>query len=136
MDESPRELSFEVPSELEHMAPAWERVEALALQQGWQRGERLENLHLAFIEGLTNVILHAHGKDGRPAPIEVFVSKEKIEIHLYDTGPGTEWPDAEPEVPDVLAESGRGIFLIFTLTDESSYQRKADGNLLTIIQCC
>lgn len=46
-------------------------------------------------------------------------------------GPGFDWPDELPEIPDLESESSRGLFLMNSLMDEVSYEKLSDHNIIS-----
>lgn len=66
---------------------------------------------LVFSELVANVVRHA------PGPIRINAEvADDVTLNVHDEGPGF---DPRPELPsDVLAESGRGMFLIARFTKE------------------
>ncbi len=63
--------------------------------------------------------------------VDLLVTNEWVEVRVNDHTAGLDWP-AEGELPPDDSESGRGIFLIQNLTDESRYLRGSGGNCLVL----
>jgi serine/threonine-protein kinase RsbW len=80
----------------------------------------------ALIELASNVMRHAHDGSGVSCVLTIETFPDRIEATLSDTGEPGEVHLAERDMPDVLAESGRGIPLIQALVDELRYDR-TDG---------
>jgi serine/threonine-protein kinase RsbW len=104
-------------------------------RQIWLRCE------LAFAEGFTNVVKHAHkGKPPEvPIDLEVTVSEQSIEIRIWDYG---EPFDLEEKLKQMLRNQdhdrdwGRGLILMYRIADFLTYTRTADnnGNCLLIVK--
>lgn len=90
-------------------------------------GDARESIVLASVEAIANVIKHAHRSDGRVATLEVVSGGANVEIRVFDTGGGDPPAFADAELPDPLAESGRGLFFIRSLTDEARYDVSETG---------
>ena len=67
----------------------------------------------------------------RPIRVDFLVALEWVEVRVTDHSPGFDWPE-QAELPPDDSESGRGLFLIQTLTDESSYLRGRGKNCLAL----
>jgi serine/threonine-protein kinase RsbW len=81
----------------------------------------------ALVELASNVIRHADNGSEITGAITIEILDDQIAATLIDTGEHTQVELTENEMPDVLAESGRGIPLINALVDHFSYDR--DGRL-------
>ena len=70
---------------------------------------------------------------GKPCKLDLLVTvmPEKVMLRMGDTGPGFEWPETT-ELPDETSESGRGLYLIDTLTDARHYVRSKGRNVLEV----
>ncbi|WP_210480120.1 ATP-binding protein [Naasia sp. SYSU D00948] len=82
----------------------------------------------ALIELASNVIRHGDDGDGVVCSVTVDVTEDRIEARLIDSGPRGDIQLSRSELPDELAESGRGIPLITALVDVVRYEHDADGN--------
>lgn len=124
--------TFELPSALHQMAGWWACAEPLLLEQGWgpPDGDVLANLRLAFTEAISNAITHAHQQDGRPLHIVLLVAESAVELRVHDSGAGFDW--SPRDLPEILAERGRGLFLMRTLMDHASYKRRSGDNVLVL----
>jgi anti-sigma regulatory factor (Ser/Thr protein kinase) len=82
---------------------------------------------LIYTELVANVIRHAPG----PIHIVLDLQNEKLWLSVSDRGPPFEW---RPTLPGVLAESGRGMFLISRYAQEVKIERGAiDGNVIRVL---
>ena len=82
----------------------------------------------AIIELTSNVIQHGDTGSGVSCLITINVFDDRIEALLIDTGKIADIDVTEAVMPDVLAESGRGIPLIKALVDTLTYARVGDLN--------
>ena len=76
---------------------------------------------LIFGELVGNVVRHA------PGPVEIHLSweAEQAVLHVRDFGPGFEWIGAH--LPDPLAETGRGLFIVTQLAVRVAFERVEQG---------
>jgi len=65
---------------------------------------------LIFAELVGNVVRHAPG----PIAVDLYWADEHAILRVRDHGPGFEWLSDGPHVPDLFAESGRGLFIVAT----------------------
>jgi serine phosphatase RsbU (regulator of sigma subunit)/anti-sigma regulatory factor (Ser/Thr protein kinase) len=63
--------------------------------------------------------------------VDLLLSRDRVEVRVNDHTAGFDWP-VEAELPPDDSESGRGIFLIQNLTDESRYLRGRGENCLVL----
>jgi serine/threonine-protein kinase RsbW len=97
----------------------WTDAPAIAMEDRF-------SFETALIELASNVIRHADPGSGVSCVLTVETFPDRIEATLSDTGEPGEMQLIERDMPDVLAESGRGIPLIQALVDELRYDR-SDG---------
>ena len=91
------------------------------LRDGGLRGDRLDTAELVFGELLGNVVRYA------PGPIEIFFdwSDPTPVLHVLDRGPGFA---LAPKLPsDLLSERGRGLYIVWSLTDDFNVTQRHDG---------
>lgn len=100
-------------------------------------GKEYDGIKLAFDEGFTNAVRHAHKNLPPETPIDIELSiwEDRLEIRIWDKGKPFD-PDTLPEPePGTLQEGGYGWFLMRRLTDRVSYERCADSrNCLILIK--
>ncbi|MEM6291888.1 MAG: ATP-binding protein [Myxococcota bacterium] len=90
-------------------------------------GEVGFGLMLALTECVSNVIRHAHDQDGRDARAVFEATDTVVRIYVYDTNPDKAFGHADEDaVPDLDGESGRGLFLMQSLTDSISYRETVE----------
>jgi len=76
---------------------------------------------LVLVELLGNVVRYAPG----PADVALALDRHSAVLHVLDSGPGFE---RAPMLPaDVMSETGRGLFIVSTLTKEFNVSRRPDG---------
>lgn len=83
----------------------------------------------ALIELASNIFRHADSGSGVSCSLSVHISSDKIEASLRDTGEPGDIEIVDVQMPDVLAESGRGLALINALVDEFTYERIDNHNV-------
>ncbi|WP_410217413.1 ATP-binding protein [Paracoccus sp. (in: a-proteobacteria)] len=99
-------------------------------------GDRLIAMEIVLVEALTNIILH--GESGPQAKIDLLVSTgaDAVTIEIRDDGrpvpEGLFQAARDPAEIDPLAENGRGIALIASLSDRLDYHSDAEGNRLIL----
>jgi serine/threonine-protein kinase RsbW len=130
-------LTLTLPSELRFLSVARAFVEATCQAAGLAQ-VTIDAIVLATNEAASNVIRHAH-RD-RPAAlmqIRCQLTTDSIEIWVLDEGEPFDL-DAVPALdPAELRIGGRGIFLMRTVMDEVSCQRREErGNALRMVKRC
>ncbi|MDG2989678.1 ATP-binding protein [Candidatus Synechococcus calcipolaris G9] len=95
-------------------------------------------LQLALVEAFTNAVRHAHRDRPQETPIhiELWVSDQEVELHLWDWGQPFDLESRIRALPHKIApdsEGGRGLKLLANIADELHYERMTDGrNRLTL----
>ena len=92
----------------------------------------LDGWELALTEAATNAVKYAVA-DARqlPVTIEVFWGEREVEARITDHTGGFDWPN-KMALPDVDEESGRGLFLIQSLSDKVVYLRHPGQNIMIL----
>jgi signal transduction histidine kinase len=85
-------------------------------------GSDLDAAALIFGELVGNVVRHAPG----PISIDIFWEADMAVLRVVDRGPGFDW-DGEARLPDRFAESGRGLFIAFSVA-RNLRVRRIPGN--------
>lgn len=96
--------------------------------------EDLLMFETAVIEVAGNVVEH-----GRPEGKVVFhfrlaVLPDRVEAHLEDAGQEVEGEPGTEDLPDPLAEHGRGLALTRAILDEFSYERLDGTNVWHLVR--
>ncbi len=87
---------------------------------------------LALTEAGNNAVFYVGDATAAEAwEMHVFVTAAHAVVRMVDHTPGFDWPD-EVTLPDPESETGRGLFLITSLTDFQRYDRGRDANVLTL----
>lgn len=94
--------------------------------------DQLDAWELITAEAGNNAVFYARG-DQALLPIEfaVELTAQHTELRVTDHTPGFEMPESI-EAPDPLAEGGRGLFLMSSLSDSLDYRRGRHGNCMVI----
>ena len=134
----PSKTNIQVPSDLK-------ALDLLLLQfnklyQDYITQEDWLKCQLALVEGFTNAIRHAHKDLPRETPIliEVNLTREQIEIRIWDQG---EYFDLSNFIATISKQdnkwlgNGRGIALMNKIADRLEYNRFGNNhNCLLIIK--
>ncbi|MFK7851143.1 MAG: SpoIIE family protein phosphatase [Akkermansiaceae bacterium] len=87
---------------------------------------------LILTEAGNNCVIHHTGDPvGRTWQVLLLFAPDRVIARIHDCNEAFEWPD-DPQLPDDDSESGRGIFLIHTLTDFRKYVCHPGENILTL----
>ncbi|MCU1438748.1 MAG: hypothetical protein JWP66_1835 [Naasia sp.] len=102
------------------------------LEAVWRKHDDVRDLdrmafETALVELASNVIRHADAGSGVRCSVTVAVTESRVEATLVDTGEAGDIVLTAAQLPDDLAESGRGLPIIQALVDELTYTR--DGGL-------
>lgn len=106
-----------------------------AVSVGYANHDLDNNLKLALVEAIMNAMEHGNKWDeGKKVRLTVTISAEMFKIFIADEGQGFD-PNAlpDPTSPEqLLAERGRGVFLMRAIMDEVSYNRR--GSEVTMVK--
>ena len=87
---------------------------------------------LAFVEGFTNAVRHAHHNlpPTTPIELELKIFPDSLEMRIWDQGPPfdlqaklQEALDRQKDIDPLSAEGGRGLIFMHQLMDEVAYLR-------------
>ena len=94
--------------------------------------DELDAWELVLAEAGNNAVQYApEDRENQPVRIEFFVTAEMVEARIYDHTDGFNFP-TRAQLPPSFSESGRGLFLIQSLTDEADYFRGRAENCLVL----
>jgi serine/threonine-protein kinase RsbW len=96
--------------------------------------ESLANeINIVLTEALVNAIKHANAADpNKEVLVRINVSDKELAIRVFDSGKGFDLNKVPSPClnTDVLAEKGRGLFIIRSLMDSVVYKKANGGNVL------
>ncbi len=135
------ELSLTIDSRLENVPLLGQAVRGACSGLGLSE-QMLGEVELCVVEAVTNCIEHGYSNEpGHSIGVRLAASEEGLVITVTDQGQSIPEdrlpPPPEPEIPDdplLLAEGGRGLFLLFAMMDRVEYERSAEGNRLTLVK--
>ena len=102
-------------------------IALLALEFGFSTADYMTHVPLALDEAISNAIRHGNRRDlKKRVEVEGQIDAESLRFKVRDEGQGFERdPDHNPVHPDnLLAPSGRGLFLIESVMDEVRYSQE------------
>jgi serine/threonine-protein kinase RsbW len=118
---------YRIPSDPQYIPGVVHVVSLLALEFGFEPTDYTMNLPLAVDEAVSNAIIHGNRRDlGKKVEIEGQVDAEMMRIKIRDEGPGFQRDRIQdPMRPEnLLASSGRGLFLIESVMDEVHFSQE------------
>jgi serine/threonine-protein kinase RsbW len=86
----------------------------------------------ALIELTSNVIEHADHGDGVTCVVRVTADERSLSARLSDSSEPGDFRLSHRDMPDVDAESGRGLAMVQLLCDELTYERVGDENVWSV----
>lgn len=120
------------PSTLHAVREAGIGLRSFLASHGVDDEHELAAWELIVSEAGNNAVEHACASSPDLSwDIKAMIRPDRISVSIHDHTSGFDWPDS-PELPDESAESGRGIFLIHSLTDHRTYTRLQSENVLTL----
>jgi serine phosphatase RsbU (regulator of sigma subunit)/anti-sigma regulatory factor (Ser/Thr protein kinase) len=127
----PQACVLDVPCDLHAVREAC-RVSRQFLSDCGLEPAELDAWELALAEAANNAVQYVReGAESVPIRFALAVHDAWVEARLTDQTPGFDIPE-HLELPDPEAESGRGLFLIGSLTDSMSYLRGVRENCLVL----
>ena len=125
----PAVLRLTFPCDLAEVRSASLEVASFLITQGCDENERM-TCGLALVEACNNAIRYAPPEAlTLPVVIEAITTEQTIEVRVIDHTLGFDWPE-QVALPPIESESGRGLYLIQSLTDRSGYLRGLNENVL------
>jgi anti-sigma regulatory factor (Ser/Thr protein kinase) len=109
------------------------RLHAKQLAWEWGFSSLTETIELLVSELTTNAVQAMAGQEGRPAiRLRLTSDSTRIRIEVWDPDPRLPAPrePAADGLPDVEAESGRGLFLVAALSDRWDSVREPLGKVV------
>lgn len=135
MKKTSREISLTIPSRLKELRKI-ERLSGEIAQKMALSEDQQDNLSIAVTEAVGNAIVHGNKKDPRKKVHILFrLEKNRVRVTVKDEGQGFN-PDelSDPLDPkNLMKESGRGIFILKTLTDEVSFSFSPEGTTVEFV---
>jgi CheY-like chemotaxis protein len=126
---------LECPSRQELISDLVQIIALSAINVGFAVHDLDNNLKLALVEAITNAMEHGHHWDlSRLVTLEVKLTPERLLVSVEDQGPGFDvqsLPDPTSE-DHLLAERGRGVFLMQAIMDEVRFNQA--GNRVTMVK--
>ena len=132
MSRSRISLEIEIPTQTRYLGLIGNIGEQLARDLCEYTGDQdilAYNINLVLTEALSNVIKYA-GCENQALRVCIHVEGGVLSIDVHDQGPGFDLDNLPCSEPDVLAERGRGIFMIRQLMDSVDYHKTQNGNVL------
>ena len=83
-------------------------------------GSDLDGAALIFGELVGNVVRHAPG----PIAVDITWEEDTAVLRVTDCGPGFDW-DGSPRLPEMYAESGRGLYIAASVAQNLQVRRLA-----------
>jgi len=123
---------YKVPAHLFMISKVTEEVIFIAQQLG-MRNKGIIALRISLNEILSNAIIHGSGKDpNKSIEIVVWIEDKSLKVKVKDSGKGFDYKklDFEKIPEDLLAEEGRGLFLVKHYVDEMHFDD--GGSSITI----
>jgi serine/threonine-protein kinase RsbW len=124
-------LSLSLPRDSASV-PVARRIMATTLSTVGVTDECRADILLALAEACANAVAHAKATDSYE--VTVNIDDVECEIEVIDSGPGFDHLALAPmlDEPPVLAESGRGLFIIRSLADD--FDLRPNGATGTLIR--
>ena len=129
-----RKMTF--PSDAEYLEKIEKMSSDIATKAGFDEST-VDDLSIALTELVNNAIHHGNRNDVNKSVTVTFkVDETKITISVTDEGNGFSPNNiSDPLHPDnLMADSGRGIYLVRALMDEVDYKITAKGTKVIIIK--
>ena len=123
---------IKIPSEIRFLRKASSKI--LSALEGYNVDEgRIFDIKLCIEEAVRNAMVHGNHFDKKKiVKIVYWIDGDALHIEVGDEGPGFDHAaSADPtDAPNILKNSGRGVYLIRKLMDKVEYNDK--GNRITM----
>lgn len=124
-------LRFMMPCELAEVRTTTRAVRTFLEEQGLHPDEWTA-CELAVTEACNNAVEHVRPTTSHePIEVRVICNGSIVEFQIADHTSGFDWPDTV-SLPDANSERGRGLFIMKSLMDQTSYLRGPDKNILIL----
>lgn len=126
---------YSFPSDPQFIPGVVHAVALLAMEFGFAPADYTMNLPLAVDEAVSNAIIHGNRRDRQKrVEVEGQVDAQTIRIKVRDEGQGFERDRSRNPVhpENLLASSGRGLFLIDSVMDEVRHTH--DGRCIEMVK--
>lgn len=126
---------YSLPSDPQYIPGVVHIVALLAMEFGFSRADYTMNLPLAIDEALSNAIVHGNRRDLRKhVEVEGVIESGSLRLKVRDEGEGFRRDTAAHplEAGNLMAPSGRGLFLIESVMDEVRYSQ--EGRCIEMIK--
>ena len=124
-------LRLEVACEFSAVRAAVAQVHAWLAEKNLPEAD-LGAWELALMEAVNNAVKYAPPAARElPVIIEISCGERDVEARITDHTAGFDWP-GEVKLPEDESESGRGLFLMKSLTDRAIYFRHPGENILEL----
>jgi serine/threonine-protein kinase RsbW len=118
---------YSFPSDPQFIPGVVHVISLLALEFGFTPADYTMNLPLALDEAVSNAIIHGNRRDRQKrVEVEGQIDAQSVRIKVRDEGQGFERDRSrDPVRPEnLLASSGRGLFLIDSVMDEVKHSQE------------
>ncbi len=132
-----RILEFEIPSDVRFIERIVDAVRAECRTHRYTQRQLSLNLPVALTEALSNAILRGNARDSaKSVRVRAAVSAVRVVIEVADEGVGFDLETSlrDPTTPErLLAEDGRGLFLMLRLMDQVERVPVPGGNVVRMV---
>lgn len=132
-----RILEFEIPSDVRFIEHIVDAVRAECRTLRYAERQLALNLPVALTEALANAILRGNARDSaKSVRVRAAVSAVQVVIEVADEGAGFDLETSlrDPTTPDrLVAEDGRGLFLMLRLMDHVERVPVPGGNVVRMV---
>lgn len=125
-----------IPSSLEQLQDVDEFTEMVSDSVRMCEDDK-DNLAIAVSEVVNNCITHGnHEDESKKVTLRFFVSEDVVTVYIRDEGEGFDPGDLDsPLDPEnLLKESGRGIFILRSITDDVSFRNTGNGMEVKLVK--
>jgi anti-sigma regulatory factor (Ser/Thr protein kinase) len=132
------EISVEIDNDISQIPKVGEAFDRFSEANGLAPA-MVQTFHIIFDELLNNIITYGYGDDERHV-VEVNIELAGKKLSVTITDDGVPFDPLSQEAPDTSLSidereiGGLGIHLVKSMSDECSYERKSDKNVLSLIK--